>query len=156
MPTIIAPTIADAARGMSGLKPWSPPRRDTVTPTNDPIFAAIQGHRDAHRAKVLRYAQADRLIEDGQSIDYDKYTEDQYDDGWKALEDFSKTVPTTVPGLFAMLTYIPEITASNYEGFLSESGLDKTLVKTLASAAKTLQTSIDQKAQPGRGWLHMR
>ena len=49
-------------------------------------------------------------------------------------------VSVYIAGLLAMLTYIPEIAASNY-GLLSESGMDGVLMRTLANAAKSLQAA---------------
>lgn len=46
----IAATIDDSARGMSGLKPWSPPAVAARVATSDPIFAAIEAHKAAMAA----------------------------------------------------------------------------------------------------------
>jgi len=78
----------------------------------------------------------------GKSFDYDTYTDGPWNDVWKAVDDLVVTIPTTVPGLMAMLIYahelVPENDSENDSGFWTESGLTETLIETLATAARAL------------------
>jgi hypothetical protein len=105
----------------------------------DPIFAAIENHRLAVAAKLECYAEADRLQEKhGKSFDWDTYTDGPYNDVWTAAENLVVTVPTTVPGLMAMLIYAHDLVPENDRRFWTESGLTGTLIETLATTAKAL------------------
>lgn len=59
----------------------------------DPIFAAIEGHRRAYAA--MKTAPA--------GLDDDEYAQPEID----TAEVLQRTVPTTLEGLFALLTYLP-------------------------------------------------
>lgn len=72
---------------------WSSVARPTTT---DPIFAAIEGHRRAY--DVMKTAPAG-LDDD----EFDEYAQPEVD----AADVLQETVPTTLEGLFALLTYLP-------------------------------------------------
>jgi hypothetical protein len=168
----------------------------------DPIFAAIERHRQTDHAKRAKYAEADRVFkladqtvgpshieipsktEPGKIVQasgwfdiqnhvpeekfpelyaeynallkerkaawsaavghYGKvdYTQAEYDAAWKALDDFVETVPTTLPGLLAMLAYAHEMVTEDDHSFWTESDKAETLVATLATAAKALGTRL--------------
>ncbi len=105
----------------------------------DPIFAAIENHRLAVAAKLECYAEADRLQEKhGKSFEYDTYTDGPWNDLWTAVDDLVATVPTTVPGLMAVLIYAHELVPENDSRFWTESGLTENLIETLATTAEAL------------------
>ena len=54
---------------------------------------------------------------------------------FEALHAFSETVPTTLPGLLAMIVYAGECSENNAEAFADR---DCSLIETLATAAKAL------------------
>jgi hypothetical protein len=72
----------------------------------DPIFAAIENLRAAMAEKLACYAEAEQLM---LGTDWDAFTDAPFNLGWETFEDFLKTVPTTLPGLLAMLAYAREM-----------------------------------------------
>ena len=60
------------------------------------------------------------------------------DDVWTAADNLVVTVPTTVPGLMAVLIYAHELVPENDSRFWTESGLTENLIETLATTAEAL------------------
>jgi hypothetical protein len=65
----------------------------------------------------------------------DPIGEEQYEAAWDALNDFTGTLPTTIPGLLAMVTYAAEIREADNEAFTDHHCM---LIENLATAAKAL------------------
>ena len=107
----------------------------------DPIFAAIERHRQAETAKNECYVAADRLVEQGHEVDFNAYTNAAYNGAWDALYDLSETLPTTIAGMLAMVIYAQELRASNWQNFLSETEVGDRIIEALATAAKALITT---------------
>jgi hypothetical protein len=101
----------------------------------DPIFAAIENHRSAVAEKLACYAEAERLT---LGMDWDAFTDGPFNLGWEAFDDFVKTVPSTLPGLLAMLAYAQDLIPADDRNLWSDSGSAETLIETFATAAKAL------------------
>jgi hypothetical protein len=56
----------------------------------------------------------------------------------EAFDDFVKTVPSTLPGLLAMLAYAQDLIPGDDRNLWSDSGSAETLIETFATAAKAL------------------
>lgn len=67
--------------------------------------------------------------------DEDELTDEPCHDELDTRDAFSKTVPTTVPGLLAMISYAGEITNRDREAFADSNC---SLIETLATAAKVI------------------
>ena len=67
--------------------------------------------------------------------DEDEATNEVCGPEFKALHAFAETVPTTLPGLLAMIVYAGECSANNAEAFADS---DCPLIETLAAAAKAI------------------
>jgi hypothetical protein len=59
-----------------------------------------------------------------------------YVEAWAAREKFAETIPTTLPGLRAMIVYADELEDEDPEAFWNPG--DRRLLETLATAAQTL------------------
>jgi hypothetical protein len=66
--------------------------------------------------------------------DLDHLVNEPADAEWLAAEELAETVPTTLPGLLAMLVYLGEL--DDPSAFMEDNG--QTLFETLASGAKAL------------------
>ena len=97
----------------------------------DPIFAAIEKHRTAFTA--MNVANGSPLCDEDMQQYYDAEND--------ALSEFSRTVPTTQPGLAAMLIYAAEIVSDNRpveKSMPYPFADDAPLLETLATAARAL------------------
>ena len=65
----------------------------------------------------------------------DAYTDDVYDAAWEAKDEFAGTVPTTLPGLLAMLTYAEQLCEKDPDTFTDDPAF---IISALATAAKAL------------------
>lgn len=111
-------TIDDAARGMSGLDPWSPPPTTDVVLSADPIFEIIEKHQTAAAAFKEAVGIEYGFEEDTVCVrDMDPATLKQYyalavvtsDAGdlmRDAGTDLVNTPPTTLAGIVALCEYI--------------------------------------------------
>jgi hypothetical protein len=120
-------TINDAARGMSGLEPWSPsPGISEDRP--DPIFAAIEAHRaalESHSAAVHIESDLEETLPKDKRRSlltvWDEEIVETDDPRWpaalhsrmdasKAMDDAAMALldiePTTFPGAIALLKYV--------------------------------------------------
>jgi hypothetical protein len=86
----------------------------------------------AHYLALLRERSAARRAFTG---DTDPMGKEQYEAEWQATVNFANTVPTTVPGLLAMITYAAEIRETDNEAFTDHNCM---LIDNLAIAAKAL------------------
>jgi hypothetical protein len=68
--------------------------------------------------------------------DTDELTEGLADAAWDARDRFAETVPTSLPGLLAMIVYANELAEEDPDAFSGDA--DCTLLQTLAMAAKAL------------------
>jgi hypothetical protein len=84
-----------------------------------------------------------RLLEERSTARFDIHGDtDELTDGpanaaWDARDRFAETVPTTLPGLLAMIVYANEL-AQRDQGALTDGESARTLLQTLATAAKAL------------------
>ena len=69
--------------------------------------------------------------------DEDELTDEPCHDELDTRDTFSETVPTTIPGLLAMIVYAGEITKRDPEAFADSNC---SLIETLAAAAKAVQS----------------
>jgi hypothetical protein len=67
--------------------------------------------------------------------DTDELTDGPANAAWAARDDFAETVPTTLPGLLAMILYANELAEDDPDAF---GDGDCTLLQTLAAAAEAL------------------
>jgi hypothetical protein len=115
---------------MSGLEPWSPPLQAAAA--IDPIFAAIEAHR---KAAAVEQAAWDAVNADEKISPSDEraLTDGPNAAAYDALEKFAETVPTTLPGLRAMILYADKLETEHTDPFS-----DCDLLETLATAVKAL------------------
>jgi hypothetical protein len=102
----------------------------------DPIFAAIEAHRKAAAIEQAAWDEVNRRHELGKK--FSPSEEDALTDGPNiaasyALDEFAETVPTTLPGLRAMILYANKPEAEHTDPFS-----DCDLLETLATAVKAL------------------
>jgi len=110
--TLVA-TIDDATRGMSGLKPWSPPSPAAAVAA-DPIYAAIERHMDLTKAYNAAWEVRAGFKDFGKMTEDEKAQLRQFNDATDAAHlpleaaalDLINTVPTTQAGIIAALRYI--------------------------------------------------
>jgi hypothetical protein len=69
--------------------------------------------------------------------DTDELTEGPADAAWDARDQFAETVPTTLPGLLAMIVYANELAEQDPDA-LTDGESNRTLLQTLATAAEAL------------------
>jgi hypothetical protein len=86
-----------------------------------------------HYCKLLEDRSAARAEIYG---DTDELTDGPANAAWDALDQFAETVPTTLPGLLAMIVYANELAEEDPKAFSGDA--DCTLLQTLATAAKAL------------------
>jgi hypothetical protein len=86
-------------------------------------YCRLLGERSAARAEIHG--------------DTDELTEGPADAAWDARDRFAETVPTTLPGLLAMIVYANELAEQDPDG-LTDGESHRTLLQTLATAAKAL------------------
>jgi hypothetical protein len=86
----------------------------------------------AHYLALLQERSAARRAFTG---DTDPMGKEQYEAEWQATVNFANTVPTTVPGLLAMITYAAEIRETDEDAFTDHNCM---LIDTIAAAAKAL------------------
>jgi hypothetical protein len=111
-------------------------RPTDAAPAIDPIFAAIETHRKAAAIEQAAWDEVNRRHELGKK--FSPSEEDALTDGPNiaasyALDEFAETVPTTLPGLRAMILY-----ADKLEGEHTDPFSDCDLLATLATAVKAL------------------
>jgi hypothetical protein len=87
-----------------------------------------------HYCKLLEDRSAARAEIHG---DTDELTEGPADAAWDARDRFAETVPTTLPGLLAMIVYANELAEQDSDG-LTDDESHRALLQTLATAAETL------------------
>lgn len=100
----------------------------TRVPAADPIYAAIEAHRKA-------YATMQAVFAVPMIGDTDKAMNEVCLPEFETLEAFAETVPTTIPGLLAMLVHAGECRRNEPEAF---DYFDCPLIENLAIAAKAL------------------
>jgi hypothetical protein len=157
----VTATIDDAARGMSGLQPWTPP---TVVKTEaDPIFAAIEKHKQALRQMAAASDEARRLMKLAETKfgqwehlpekdrkafsiyldsispngDHDTVVDAAADHLGDMTWDMSKTVPNSLSGLLAFASYGREM-IEHKETTFDEEDL-KNMMLSLAEAAEEIE-----------------
>jgi len=98
----------------------------------DPIYAAIEAHRKAAAVEQAAWdaVNADEKIS---LSDERAMTDGPNAEAWHALKKFAETVPTTLPGLRAMIVYANELEAEHTDPFS-----DCDLLYTLATAVEAL------------------
>jgi len=67
--------------------------------------------------------------------DTDELTDGPANAAWDVRDDFAETVPTTLPGLLAMIVYANELAGDDPDAF---GDGDCTLLQSLAAAAEAL------------------
>jgi hypothetical protein len=87
-----------------------------------------------HYCRLLEERSAARFDIHG---DTDELTDGLANAAWDARDQFAETVPTTLPGLLAMIVYANEL-AEQDPGGLTDGESHRTLLQTLATAAKAL------------------
>jgi hypothetical protein len=79
----------------------------TAAPAIDPIYAAIEAHRKAAAVEQAAWAEVngrpDLSIDDECAL-----TDAKNAEASDALDELAETVPTTLPGLLAMIVYASE------------------------------------------------
>jgi hypothetical protein len=90
-----------------------------------------------HYNALLGERRAARRAVNGH-YDNDKWGQAEYEANLDALVAFAETVPTTLPGLMAMLIYSQEVRDANWPDILSDCEVSDRIVETLATAAKAL------------------
>jgi hypothetical protein len=143
----LAASIDDATRGMSGLKPWSPPLRPAAAVSADPAFALI----DAKRAADIAHCEAidaQDEAEGGPGLGSDAAEEafqrcsvacsvvNEAD--WR----LATTPPTTLAGVAAVLRFANEIEDGGMErpdtDAIGPDGWHYQLRATMAAALEAL------------------
>jgi hypothetical protein len=86
-------------------------RPTDAAPVIDPIYAAIEAHRKAAAVEQAAWDEVNRRYELGEK--FSPSEEDALTDGPNvaasyALDEFAATIPTTLPGLLAMIVYASE------------------------------------------------
>jgi hypothetical protein len=104
-------------------------------PEPDPIYAAIEAHRKAAAAEQAAWDHVNRRP-DLSRDDECALTDGPCKEAWDAREKFAETVPTTIPGMRAMIIYANELEDEDPE-WLWNPG-DYRLLETLATAAEAL------------------
>lgn len=102
----------------------TPNPAQAVADASDPIFAAIERVRQANAVvKSLIHVEETESVE-AQSA---------------AVDEFSRTVPTTLPGLFAMILYVAELVddTGDYDT-PAPFAHDAPIFQTLATAARAI------------------
>jgi hypothetical protein len=87
-----------------------------------------------HYCKLLEDRSAARAEICG---DTDELTDGPANASWDARDRFAETVPTTLPGLLAMIVYANEL-AEQDQGALTDGERARSLLQTLATAAEAL------------------
>jgi hypothetical protein len=108
-----------------------------VYPGHDPIFAAIEAHRKLAAVEQAAWDEVNRLTEladkkvgpparnDARQItDERALTDGPNAAASDALDEFAETVPTTLPGLLAMIVYASEANERNSGGVRPLPGID--------------------------------
>jgi hypothetical protein len=85
-----------------------------------------------HYRRLLEERRAARFEIHG---DTDELTDGPANAAWDVRDDFAETVPTTLPGLLAMILYANELAEEDPDAF---GDGDCTLLQTLAAAAEAL------------------
>ena len=86
----------------------------------------------AHYLAVLKERQKARFAVTG---DTNPIGDEKYAAAWDAVVDFANTVPTTLPGLLAMITHAAEIRDADKDAFTDYNCM---LIENLATAATAL------------------
>ncbi len=87
-----------------------------------------------HYCKLLEDRSAARAEIHG---DTDELTDGPANAAWDARDQFAETVPTTLPGLLAMIVYANEVAEEDPDAFTGDG--DRSLLQTLATAARAVQ-----------------
>jgi hypothetical protein len=158
-------TIDDATRGMSGLQPWSPPQSMIVAGEPDPVFAAIEKHKQALRQMTAASREAKRLMKLAEKkfgphkelaekdrkafVDYldtispngdhDTVIEPAANHLGDATWDLSQTVPNSLSGLLAFASYARQV-IEHKETTFDENDLQNMLL-SLAEAADAVRAA---------------
>jgi hypothetical protein len=110
----------------------------------DPIFAAIEAHRKANAVEQAAWDEVNRLHElaDEKISPSDEHalTDGPNAEAFDAQKEFAGTVPTTIPGLLAMIVYASELDDQDPEVFSD-------CRETLATAAQALMASALAQVQ---------
>jgi len=104
--------------------------------TADPIFAAIDAHRQAHAVHLAAIDEGNRL-EEMDGGDWTSVTEKPCHDDNDAFEALVRAPATTLPGLLAKLVYLRAIAEGNEAWMLDER--EGTALDLIDSFAKSLQ-----------------
>jgi hypothetical protein len=88
-----------------------------------------------HNALLEERTEAHAAIVESTIGDEDEATEELCEPEFAALSAFAETIPTTLPGLMAMIVYAGECSENNAEAFTNR---DCPLIENLAIAAKAL------------------
>ncbi|UQR67703.1 hypothetical protein LRP30_21690 [Bradyrhizobium sp. C-145] len=104
--------------------------------TVDPIFAAIDAHRQAHAVHLAAIDEAARL-EDLTGENWGDITEQPCQDENDAFDVLLRATATTVPGLLAKLTYLRAIAEGKEAWMLDER--EGSALHLIVSFAESLQ-----------------
>ena len=111
----------------------------THTITKDPVFAAIEQHREA----ALEFCRALKPVA-WNNGDPDPKKEKKYGDRENAAQDrLTSTAPTTLQGLLALVTYVNGVASGRRDNTFNEP---ESLYGVLASAEKILSEQIGRSA----------
>jgi hypothetical protein len=99
--------VVDDLLAMEPKEPNGLRRRGAVMSADDPVFAAIEQHRTAHRA-----------VEDGPAEPPSDLTDALYEQSCR----LGDTTPTSLAGVIAILRYRREVTAAAYDLFPGDGG----------------------------------
>jgi hypothetical protein len=116
----------------------------SVTPADatapcDPIFAAIEAHKQAHNtcmAAIRAFSAIERRQFDGEEVDDEESDlaaialHDATDHEYRALDEVLETEPRTLPGAAALASYVA--------GFKDIAGSSEHLLKALQTLASAL------------------
>ena len=148
-------SIDDATRGMSGLKPWSPPLSAAMAVSADPAFALIAEKRaaDVAHCKAIDAQDefegrgdfsSDAVIEAQENCAAACYFVDEVD--WK----LATTIPTTLAGVAAVIRFANEIEDAGLEwpatDAIGPEGWHYQLRATMAAALGALLKAQGAKA----------